>query len=445
MIFAVLLPFLRASIVNMKSVPIPTQSFEPPKVVITQFAAISQESLLNAKMKLTTSKPTIRLSNHLDVINSISCSDSILNIGFNDVNNLSEAYKLWSNQTDLAFIIDERYNCNDDEIATVITSRLSINTTTLRIQASYDLVGIEQIVDDWSAEITEDPLPSIHALLKQTTINLNFNLSRLFMKMRQPGFTIYDHDMIHFQNCYTTGSVSFTLELHGHRKRLLSYRMSMEGEFNANAEVKLGILPNQEMTLFRTSLLTIPLSPWSIPGILTIGPSFGIEIGLYGFSDSKFSVEYGFDYHLPIHFEIASDDLKTTPSHKTGGNAKFNAHPPKYTFGSPAPTMIGGFVNLAPNIAFGVTVMGTDLVEISGSFNNEFGLIHRFGKGTSCPDMHNSIELFTRQIIGAALTVWPVEWTWSFFDSGRKLMYITCKEDIGRFNETMRMPQDIPK
>jgi hypothetical protein len=172
------------------------------------------------------------------------------------------------------------------------------------------------------------------------------------------------------------------------------------------------------------------MTPLYIPGVLVIGPAFQIQLGVVGFSDMELSIGFGFDFHLPIDYEISSHDLKSEPQHKVDDRIVFNPHPLKTTRHLNA-SYIGGLINIRPRFVFGIQIMNTDICSIRGVFNNQLGIIHRFKNATACRQ-NNSVEIFHRHFIGASIKSWPAELSWNFWDTGRKLMYASCPADVNK-------------
>ena len=413
------------------SIPVPKDSFIPSFKIISKHASIESDKVLITVMNLTTSVPTIRLDNLPFAIKSITCSANIITLSFYEENLRKQAFEIWNDYKDLAFLIGHEQGCNGKDEGTFMVHDMRLDPNGTDIVAEADSVDREYVVDEWDAVVTEEAPSHKSMFMREKKLNLNFDLNKYFADRGNPNFGIFKQHLVHFENCYTNGSVKYKFELHGHRKTLLSYKFKIYGEFNATADLKLGFLPNLDVTLFKTAILTIPMTPLSIPGVLIIGPAFAIELALIGFADAELTVGFGFDLHIPIDFEMASKDLKSDPIHKVEDKAKFNPHPLKFTIQRNI-TYIGAAINIIPEIVFGVQIMSSPVLAIKGIFVNQLGMIHRFKNATACPGT-NSIEIFHRHIIGASLDVLPLTWMWRFFDSGRKLLYASCKADAGKY------------
>jgi hypothetical protein len=414
------------------SIPVPKSSFIPSFQVFSKHASFNDDKMLITDMKLNTSIPTIRLDNFPKAIKSISCSSQFITLSFYNQATCKQVFDIWKLERNLAFLIGHEHQCNNGMEGTIVVYGMRTNQDNTVIYANYDTVDRDEVVDNWDAVITEHASRSnFKSLLqKEKTLNLNFDLERFFKGIGDPTFNLFGQNLIHFEHCFSNGSVTYKLELKGHRRTLLSYKFKLSGEFNATADVKLGFLRNQEIRLFRTSVLTIPMTPLSIPGILNIGPEFQIQLAIVGFSDIELTAGFGFDLHIPINYEVASKDMKSEPQHKTLDKAIFNPHPLKTNVQLNA-TYIGGLINIRPRFVFGIQVMNRDICALRANFNSQLGIIHRFKKATACVNK-TSVEVFHRHFIGASIKAWPADLVWKFWDTGRRLIFASCKADIGK-------------
>lgn len=410
------------SVTLLKPIAVIRNSFKPLLNIFSRHAAVKNGNLLVTDMNMTTSTPTVRLDNFPDAIEEISCSTAEINVKFFDQQVCNQAFMNWQNVTNLAFLLGRQHGCNDDLEGTVIVSNMRIGTDR-SIVAVYEKKERDEVVDEWDALIFEEPIK--RQLSGGRTLNLDFNLNSYFQSVGQ---------FMNFENCRSNGSVTFRMELRGNRKTLLSYMLSMNGDLTVNADLKIGVKSSAQTQIYNTNVLTIPFLPISIPGILLIGPSFLIDFSVAGFSDTEVSAEFGFDYHMPIEFQIASKDLQSAPKYNTKDTAKFTPHPLKYNFVKQPPTFVGGLVNTVPKLVFDISIMDEHVGSIRGSFGNELGIVHRFKNATNCPDLPYSTEIFHRHSITAALQIWLIRKSWSLWDTGRKLLSSTCEADVGKLS-----------
>ena len=135
--------------------------------------------------------------------------------------------------------------------------------------------------------------------------------------------------------------------------------------FTAHLEFDSAITASQQVQTFKIPFPQIPLSPFAIPGIATVGPTFNpnLVIGTKVAADLNFT--YGFDLTIPPS-SVIIDIANVTNSSVTGfSGATINALPFQSEFNNIALTLSAAF---APELLLGLSVFDGDGTAGAGAF-----------------------------------------------------------------------------
>lgn len=135
--------------------------------------------------------------------------------------------------------------------------------------------------------------------------------------------------------------------------------------FTAHLEFDSAVTASQQIQAFKIPFPQIPLSPFSIPGIATVGPTFNpnLVIGTKVASDLNFT--YGFDLTIPPSTVIIDIGNVTNSSITGFADAKITALPFQSEFNNIALTLSASF---APELLIGLSIFDGDGIAGAGVF-----------------------------------------------------------------------------
>lgn len=417
----------------MTSIPVVRTSWEARTNIQSSFGSITEGSgtnLVVANFDFNTTRPTIRLDNYVEIV-KIGCETyNEIDIQFDKETNAKEAYREWSNTPNLAFLTGHEHKCNFDLVGSFFVSHMHLEDDS--IVATVQAVPREAIVSDWEVAITQSPVHHSSDLVKRDygrnfTIPLDWSLDSEMKKIGDPYFWFLGCQFVFCSECWTKGQAQMQVEFKGHGLTVNQYKLRVKGDFIANLNLKLLAVPQNETYLYWDYIAVFPLTAFAIPGIFTLGPQLRIMAAFVTYADTELSAVFGFNVDMPFDIEIASKNLTDPPSTRNHQKTKFTYHPLKLIVFEPRPTYIGGHLMLAPEIAIGLILHHTPILDIAVRVQNQIGFVHRYGNLTKCKGETPHTEIFHRHKFQHTLSPTPfITLIYTHYDTD--MLPITCLE-----------------
>ena len=419
---------------TMNSIPVPRDSWEPRTTVQSSYGAINDNTekvFALATLEMNTTLPTVRLDNFLQ-IKSVECvftpSTSFINLQFDSEMSAQEAFRSWSAVPEMGIIVGHEKGCNGDEVATFALIKLAIDEKEVILEVGRK--ERKDIVAEWAVSVTQHPVIEKNHLSrrdyeKNMKIPLDFNADAALKNIGDPFFWFLGCQYIQCWDCYTLGEAQVEIDFRGHFYNLTSYKMRVHGNFKANLNLKLIVVPQDETFLWWNYITFVPLTPFIIPGVFTLGPQFRIMGAVVVYADTEVSGTIGFDVNMPFDHEISSNDLETPVSSRNFSKTKFTYHPLNLIVMDPTPTYIGGHLMLAPEMGVGINIVTTKVVDVAIRIQNQIGFIHRYGNLTKCKGEKPSTEIFHRHKFQHVFSPAPLI-SFIYLDWDSALMPIKC-------------------
>lgn len=401
-----------------------------------------------AFMQLNTSRPVVNLDNIAE-IKLLKCSEGSLITQWDSEASALIALRLWSGVDKLAIIIGHESGCNNQNVAFLGITSMSVDRDILSIKP-YALEK-KQVILDWKLSVKQSYLSHDMIENKQMIYNqfsnffdlINSHSSRKIrrflsfeqLRMRLFGFlggiyewentsyfdlplnsnynetthevienniTIYDNHFLLFKcaNCYTKGYIAIEATLKGSMAGISFYHINATGSIEGNSDFRLS----------RLSRYVTPVPVWTklslgelkVNGLFSLKPSFQIKAGVSVEAEAFFDVKYGWNYMIPLNVKITSDveDISIVNDNSLILSSSFYVHSMQITNG----TAFRVATHFTPKMSLGLTVLD---IPLSFSLNYDTSLRFEVSSGDLrvCPREKVNIVMYNRQILHITISI----------------------------------------
>jgi hypothetical protein len=286
----------------LSTIPVIRTTLKPRTYIKTHYALIEDNAVVQANMVFNTSRPSIHLDNFIQIID-INCDSGKIYLTFDTPPKASEAFTEWSSYPNLAVLVGHERKCNGKEVGTFEVSQMTLLQSKITIETSRSLKRSD-VVTDWSMKVSHrevnlqkrgwfvDTKNKIASGARKGA-NAIYNTFNPSLDMKRSG--AYDFDSNYntttnssrvsrivlfefFQysaycvDCYTTGAAHTNIDIKGRLSKVISYNLTMTGEYFSNMNLRLvkgGWGENKiwSLILFKVALI----QNVNIPGVLCLG------------------------------------------------------------------------------------------------------------------------------------------------------------------------------
>lgn len=383
----------------MKTVAVPRTDLVPKSLIRGSYT--SPENNVAANFKWNTARPTLNLDNFNQITN-IDCLSEMIVVTFNSTEAASSAFEAWSGYNDLALIVGHEHRCKGNEHVATLGVREIIKLDTTRMIFDTQLIGYEELVEDFELHITE-PVHNLHkrkASNMSTTLNLNVNYDPKTKRAKNPYFQFLDY--VKCGNCYVTGHAVISFHIKSKRGIIQDYKLNIKGSFEASMDlqIKTPLIWSQELVYQR--LASITLQPYQVPGIFVFGPTVRLDAGvLLDWIDNS-NMHFGFHYNKKFDYTVQGKPFGNTTKNyleKGGLIPHESKNKQKHDLA------LGISAHLLPGIELGLSIDRKQIFSIAAEFDTS--LETRAGEGMSNGVCKNnlSINLVRRDAVQGRLMI----------------------------------------
>lgn len=329
---------ISAKLIELDTVPIHRESFEPDIGVRAAYQKKEHGSNISARFKWNTKRPTLNLDN-FDQIKEVDCREDLVNITFDSPDNAQSAYRAWKNISHLAVMLGHEHRCKGiGNVSTLAVEKvlepkdtmLTIDTIVLKYDQLFD--GFEVFINRRPHKETRRS--KVREFVKTHKFDLNYNRTTQAVikedkKLLQISAGIdlnSGYTEIHCWHCYLTGDLNISLHIQSKFGRVEAYKLWVNGEITANLDLDVFLLATTFKPLLQFNIASLPLTPFFVPGLFELGPSIRLDVGVDIRVLQTLGIGLGYDYKHKFEFFAEGTDLASKPKTTYSGKPVVNAH-----------------------------------------------------------------------------------------------------------------------
>jgi hypothetical protein len=178
-------------------------------------------------------------------------------------------------------------------------------------------------------------------------------------------------------NCFTKGEATLALRIEGKifPPKINDASITLNGNFLMNLDFAIKASIGKTFTIKDFNILSLPLGPLNIPGIVNIGPSIDLVASAFANAEIAGTLEFGGDLSLP-NFNAKASFNGLPKIEQSGFKPIIKSHKPK----ADIEASVEVSASLKPQIAFGVDILGGRVLrqkvgfELVGTLDNSITL-----------------------------------------------------------------------
>jgi hypothetical protein len=295
------------------------EDYEPNKRFKAAYMVGKDPATTNvmAHFDITTKRRTINLDNFRQIID-IDCSTDDIRLTFDHPRRSKKAMERWSRVDDLTFYIGHEHNClGVHKVYTASVDRIQrqglvliVHTTPCNAEDVIDTYelnfahgaksssrmpesklqkrGIRSFFRNIGQKIkdgfhtTVDKVVQVAQVVKEKVVEVvktdwhktgvipfDINYDKNTKTIKKPLIQLLNTARAKLDciNCYTTGSTVIELHIKATLSVVTEYTLAIDGDIHANMDFDLTIKAMRDKFAFRANVFSIPLSPFTIPGV----------------------------------------------------------------------------------------------------------------------------------------------------------------------------------
>ncbi|KAI9183484.1 hypothetical protein H9P43_004402 [Blastocladiella emersonii ATCC 22665] len=341
----------QAKPVPMDPLPVPRTSFAPVMNVKTAFAATVPEhegvfgkpAVMVAKCDLNTKMPTINLDNYVQ-ITGVSCAADAVTLTFDNAATAASASAEWAKASgNWAVLVGSSWKCDGkDEIAARQVTAAPKTADGGKVVLTTKKVATEEVIATFDLKVTQHDLGEVQAaaaaagglvardVSNHVSWDLNINWDKKKRKPIKPFISLLNSSNAELgADISVHGRATFSLEAKGSLFSLESYRVALEGDIAGNLDLFLRVYKEHKAELFSVEVFVLPLTPFYIPGILSMSPELRLKAAATYELAASMKLSAGLELNYPFVWSVESKTgLFGTPIAKAEGTVKVTPHPP---------------------------------------------------------------------------------------------------------------------
>ena len=352
----------------------------PSKKIVASFVNRNPSSVSFADFVLHTARPTVHLDRFASQIRFMTCSmHNQISILFSDSVFALQAYEIWNNHTDLSLLMGHERQCLG-----VLGGMAATNITAIRLVGrtmhltTTGNVKADQLIHGYDLDFHQhrpDANPQHHPP-PTNTMNFNYDphtnqVIASEIKLLSDSFGIKNvFSNISCFNCYTNGSAYINLQVKSRFLVIQDVSLIVDGFMIANLDIGINATVRHARTGFNATLFELPITPFHIPGLFELGPSFVVKTNIGWSAKELIQLGFGFDVSIPININYNSAKLPSTAS-KAPSRMTFKPH--KFMHDVALPVQ-GLSLGLSPSLGLSLKVLESQVFDLSFSFSNSINL-----------------------------------------------------------------------
>ncbi|ORZ30404.1 hypothetical protein BCR44DRAFT_1314101 [Catenaria anguillulae PL171] len=368
----------QAPFTKMHAVPVPRKSYQPVTTIKAAYAADipaadnplgHQHAVVVADCEFKTKKPTINLAN-FPQITGIKCSESTVSLTFATDASAAKAHEEWIKAKEFAIMVPRHAKCNGkDEVAMrdVSLTKLADKGQDVEGQIVFTTAKAhrEDVIDEFVIEVKQYMAPANATGLSKRgifdwnkdklakwTIGINTDNDGNAVK---PSITMYEYPGIvraSCENCLAYGQAGISLKISGTAFVLKTYEVELSGELKANIGLKVEASKTITNSI-EVPLFVLPLSPVSIPGVLTLGPELRLKAAASYNVAGQVLLTTGTTLSIPYKWTAGSQNgLFSPPKARSEGKPSLELRPVTLT----GEVTANAEAHLIPSFVLGLSV-----------------------------------------------------------------------------------------
>ncbi|KAI9164592.1 hypothetical protein H9P43_008451 [Blastocladiella emersonii ATCC 22665] len=381
----------QAKPVPMHPLPIPRSSFAPVKDVKAAYVAdvpshenvFGKPAFMLAKCDLKTKVPTIVLDN-FPQITAVECATGSVTLTFDDAAAAASASAEWGKTTDTwAVLVGREWKCDGKEEISVreITAAQKPAANGAKVVLASKQVQAEDVIDEFSLSVAQHDLPEIEAeaglvrrdvAKKQVSWDLNVNWDKKARKPLKPFVALLNSSIAELgADISVHGRATFSLEATGSITSLKTYRVALAGDLAGNLDLFLRTFKEHKADLFSVEVFVLPLTPFSIPGILSMSPEMRVKAAATYEMAASLKLSAGLEMSYPFEWSVESQNgLFAKPVGKAVGKMSVTPHTPSLS----ADVSAGISAHVIPAFGVGLRIWKVPVFDLALELDSSIGM-----------------------------------------------------------------------
>ncbi|KAI9164608.1 hypothetical protein H9P43_008467 [Blastocladiella emersonii ATCC 22665] len=336
----------QAKPVPMHPLPIPRKGYAPRTAVKAVYVAdvpardsvAGKPAVMLAKCDLKTKVPTIVLDN-FPQITAVECASESVTLTFNSATTAAAASAEWAKAKGdkWAVLVGRQWKCNGKEEISVreVTAAAAAGET--KVVLSAKAAANEDVIDTFALSVSQHDVPAASGDLaprdiakKQVSWDLNVNWDKQARKPVKPFIALLNSTVTELgADISVHGRATFSLEATGSITSLKTYRVALAGDLAGNLDLFLRTFKEHKADLFSVEVFVLPLTPFSIPGILSMSPEMRVKAAATYEMAASLKLSAGLEMSYPFEWSVESQNgLFAKPVAKAVGKMSLTPHPP---------------------------------------------------------------------------------------------------------------------
>ncbi|ORZ41739.1 hypothetical protein BCR44DRAFT_1423433 [Catenaria anguillulae PL171] len=327
-----------------------------------ELAKPANPAVILAQCQFTTNRPTLNLANIVQ-IRSIKCEKNAMAITFDSPASAGSAHQTWSKHRDFAVIIPRKWRCegiNEVSFRVVTSAMVSANRRHV-ILLKTGSIRREDLLTEYDIALTKIATPG------------GVDASTLAKRAKAQKFpvAVTPQVVVHCVDCNVRGRAQLSLRVKGNKLGVKSYDVDLSGELAGDLGVNVRTYNPFSKTLAEVPLFVLPLSPVSVPGILSVGPELRLTTSVTLSVEGKVRVVSGATVNTAFHWQVSSTKgLASKPTKIVSAQPSIKMHP--LTIQGQAMTSVEG--HLSPSFNLALSVFKWSAFDMSFGWDSAVGL-----------------------------------------------------------------------
>ena len=317
----------------------------------------------------------------------ISCTDSTVELKFDDPKYAAMAYKAWKDVKEWVALFD--YTSCAEMLTTLKVTKVDYDGGNV-ISIPNNEIAPEKVLQDFEFQITSHENKTqqdswIKGDTKGNNVAFNLNYDPDTNATVQPLIQLLEtkSGYVGCSDCFASGRLNYGAVFKGKGKQIESFKFFATGEVKANLDLQMESYKGGSGMSIGKSLVALTFGAIGSPGLFTLSSSVNLEAGInVNAPEEKVIATVGFDATIPFSMDISSNNsLKSFPTQTGSFKPALNFHE---FVSNEAKVNVEAI--LTPSIDFGFHMLGLQLGWVL-ALENVVGSTVGFGN-PKCPSSY---------------------------------------------------------
>jgi hypothetical protein len=325
--------FVSSSPIILQTTSLPLNHYSPELQYDAAYTHDGPHGSMQAIFSVKTLVKTVNLENLPKMID-MHCTANQLILKFKTQQDAFHAYGTWKELKRWAVIVGHERNCNGGLHSSFLVNSQQLSGNVIRLDA--DIMHWHDLVKEYSLVMSEERPAPASGLYKRDTqkyfqVPLNLNIDPVTQKVKSRFLSIRVGEGGPFDfrctNCTSSGALQMYIRIKGTPTEISEVYVKALGRLAVNFDVGLRMKAGPDLPFIDSDLLKIPITPFTIPGLYTIGPQ--LRFSLYTGAGLRWNLFFktGMHMSLPINFtSYFKAGLTKKPITKSLGSPVFTLH-----------------------------------------------------------------------------------------------------------------------